>query len=116
MTQAQLTPRERYAQLVETFLGNPDVIPPAESHSSKKTFGSSTLRFKGKIFAMLVDEALVVKLPRKRVDALIELGAGQRFDGGKGQLLKEWLRVEPSAEERWLPLTQEALEFVGDKG
>jgi hypothetical protein len=116
MTQAQLTPRERYAQLVETFRSNPAVLPPAESDASKKTFGSTTLRVKGKIFAMLVDEALMVKLAQRRVDELIESGVGRRFDGGKGQPMKEWLRLEETADRYWLPLANEALVFVSSKG
>ena len=100
---------------METFLSHPDVVGP-EPAGSKKTFGSSTLRVKGKIFAMLVDDALVVKLPQNVVDELVDAGAGQRFDSRKGQPMKEWLQVDPTAEERWLPLAEEALEFVGSKG
>jgi hypothetical protein len=32
-----------------------------------------------------------VKLPRERVDELVEAGAGHRFDPGHGRLMKEWV-------------------------
>jgi hypothetical protein len=115
MLQARRTPQERYAMLVETFVSNPDVTPPDASSPSKKPFGSSTLRVKGKTFAMLVGDTLVVKLPRQRVDALIESGDGQRFDPGHGRLMKEWLSLESSTDEASLSLAREALEFVGSK-
>jgi len=115
MLQARRTPQERYAILVETFVSKPNVTPPDASSRLKKTFGSSTLRVNGKTFAMLVGDTLVVKLPRLRVNALIESGDGQRFDPGHGRLMNEWLSVESSTDEAWLSLAQEALEFVGSK-
>jgi hypothetical protein len=54
---------------------------------------------------------LVVMLPRQRVDALIAAGIGTRFDPGHGRLMKEWLALNPSADQEWLPLAREALEF-----
>ena len=79
-------------------------------------FGRSQgLRISGKIFAMLVDDELVVKLPRERVDALIESGDGRRFDPGHGRLMKEWASVPASASSRWPELVEEAREFVGPK-
>ncbi len=69
-----------------------------------------------KIFAMLVKGKLVVKLPKPRVDALVASGDGERFDPRHdGRLMKEWLSVEPTSEEEWLPLAREAMEFVTSK-
>ncbi|MBA3413635.1 MAG: hypothetical protein H0U10_00215 [Chloroflexia bacterium] len=62
---------------------------------------------------MLVGGRFVVKLPRPRVDALVEAGEGERFVGGHGRAMKEWVAVEAAAGERWLPLAREALAFVG---
>jgi hypothetical protein len=45
-----------------------------------RMFGSSGLKVGGKVFAMLVKDRLVVKLPEARVDELIGLGAAIRFD------------------------------------
>ena len=69
-----------------------------------------------KIFAMLVKGKLVVKLPKPRVDALVASGDGERFDPRHdGRLMKEWLSVEPTSEEEWLPLAREAMEFVASQ-
>ncbi|HET7641179.1 MAG TPA: hypothetical protein VFK47_20895, partial [Ktedonobacteraceae bacterium] len=71
------------------------------------------LKIHNKIFAMLVKGKLVVKLPKPRVDALVASGDGERFDPRHdGRLMKEWLSVEPTSEEKWLSLAREAMEFV----
>lgn len=65
---------------------------------------------------MLVQGNLVVKLPKPRVDALIASGDGERFDPRHdGRLMKEWVSVEPTSEEEWLPLAREAMEFVASQ-
>ena len=77
-------------------------------------FGTNEgLRVSGKIFAMLVRGELVVKLPRERVDELVEAGAARRFDAGKGRPMKEWASVPASASRRWKGLVEEARTFVG---
>ncbi len=77
-------------------------------------FGRSEgLRIRNKIYAMLVKGELVLKLPKERVDALLDAGVGQRFDPGHGRMMKEWLSVPPSASRRWKSLVAEAKAFVG---
>src|SRR5262245_27593712 len=71
------------------------------------------LRIGGKIFAMLVRGELVVKLPKDRVDELVDAGVAVRFDGGKGRPMKEWASIEPGASRRWRGLVDEARTFVG---
>ena len=71
------------------------------------------LRIGGKIFAMLVRGELVVKLPRDRVDELVDAGVAVRFDAGKGRPMKEWASVGPGASRRWRGLVDEARAFVG---
>lgn len=116
MSHPPITPEERFATIVEELLSNPDVTPPSDVPQSKKSFGSSGLRIHNKIFAMLVQGKLVVKLPRPRVDALIASGDGERFDPRHdGRLVKEWLSLEPTSEEEWLPLAREAMEFVSSQ-
>ena len=116
MRQIPLTMEERFATLVEAFLGNPDVTPPADGPQAKKRFGSSGLRVRGKIFAMLVQGKLVVKLPKQRVDELIASGGGERFDPRRdGRLMKEWIVVAPTLAEEWLPLAKEAMAFVASQ-
>jgi len=105
---AELTPAERFADLVDDLVGLPDVTPPQGGSG----FGRSALRCQRKIFAMLAGDRLVVKLPRLRVDELIEAGHGDRFDANKGTPMKEWLSLNPESDQPWLSLAREALEFT----
>jgi len=73
------------------------------------------LRISGKIFAMLVGEELVVKLPKDRVDELVDSGVAERFDAGKGRPMKEWASIAPIASRRWKALVEEARAFVGGR-
>jgi hypothetical protein len=79
-------------------------------------FGSTALRYQRRIFAMLVRDRLVVKLPRSRVDALVATGAGVRFDGNKGTPMKEWFSLAPESDLDWMALAGEALAFAGHRG
>ncbi len=113
MTHPHVSLEERYATLIDALLGDANVTLGSPG---KKGFGSSALQIDGKIFAMLAGGTLVVKLPRRRVDALIASGEGHRFDPRRdGRLMKEWLALEPTSEEEWLPLAREALEFVASQ-
>jgi hypothetical protein len=62
---------------------------------------------------MLVNDELVVKLPKDRVDELVEGGVGRRFEPGTGRVMKEWLEVPARASRRWAALVREAKSFVG---
>lgn len=112
MSQRPITPEERFASIAEALLGEADVTL---GFSGQKRFGSSSLQVAGKIFAMLVKDQFVVKVPRERVDALIASGSGERFDPGHGRLMKEWITINPTSVERWLPLAKEAMGFVSSK-
>lgn len=76
--------------------------------------GNVVLKVAGKIFAILSDDRLVVKLPKVRVDELVDGGRGQRFDPRKdGRVMKEWLVAnQPS---RASALVSEALAFVSGR-
>jgi hypothetical protein len=99
---------ERFERLVDGFVGVDGVTPPVPGRG----FGSSALRYRGKIFAMCVDGELVVKLPAARVSALVTDGAGVRFDGNKGTPMKEWFRLAPASTLDWSALAHEALGFA----
>ena len=99
----------RFVEVVEGFRGQPNVTPPG----GRTTFGSSALKVNDKIFAMLSARGeFVVKLPRRRVDALVAGGVGNRFEMGHGRVMKEWVAINPKAETDWLALAREAMEFV----
>jgi hypothetical protein len=103
-----MSPEERFDELVTVFAVRPDITPP---HGSRG-FGSHALRVRGKIFAMVVRGHLVVKLPKVRVDELVESGDGVRFDANKGTPMKEWLSLDVESALDWEPLAREALSFV----
>jgi hypothetical protein len=99
---------QRFEDLVDQLSDLPDVTPPGASQG----FGRSALRVRNKIFGMFVRGQLVLKLPRSRVDELVEAGEGRRFDANKGTPMKEWLVLSPGSTLPWKPLADEALAFV----
>lgn len=116
MSEPTVSAVERFAAIVDTLLDQPGVTHSSDGSQPAKGFGSSALKVRGKIFAMLVRGRLVVKLPRQRVDALAASGEGERYDPRRdGRLMKEWVTLEPTSEE-WLSLAREAMGFVGSRG
>lgn len=76
-------------------------------------FGRSEgLRISSKIYAMLVNGELVVRVPKARVDDLVDAGIGRRFEPSPGRVMKEWLSLPPTASRRWKALVAEARAFV----
>ncbi|MEP6639281.1 MAG: hypothetical protein ABJC39_08015 [Chloroflexota bacterium] len=78
--------------------------------------GSPGRRVEGRIFAMLVRGELVVKLPRHRVDDLVESGMAQWFDAGKARPMREWASIGADYADAWPELAAEARDFVGSLG
>lgn len=82
--------------------------------SVEEGWGASNFVFKlrGKMFVLLIQDELVVKLPKARVDELVAASAGRRFDPRRnGRLMKEWL-VLPQGGANWLELARESYRFV----
>jgi hypothetical protein len=109
-----MTPEERYEDLIDEFAGAAEVkgaegVTPPQGGSG---FGRSALRYRRKIFAMLVRGRLVLKLPKHRVDELVADGHGIRFDANKGTPMKEWFSLDPESALAWPSLAREALEFA----
>ena len=101
------SPEVVFLAAVESLSGDPRV-------TGGTGFGSSPgRRVNGRIFAMLVRSELVVKLPRRRVDALVESGIAQWFDAGKARSMHEWASIGTVHGDMWPKLTLEAYEFVG---
>ena len=107
-----MTPAQRYDSLVRSILSS----APAAQIGEGKGFGSTgQLKADGKIFCMLVRDRLVLKLPRERVNDLVEAGDGERFDAGKGKAMREWFALSPSSDRPWPALAREAMAFVSSK-
>lgn len=97
-----------FAAVVRALEKQPHVEPPAPRRGA---FGSNALKVDGRIFAMEVRGALVVKLPRPRVAALIASGIGAPFTAGRDRVMKEWVTIATRPAE-WPALAAEALRFV----
>jgi hypothetical protein len=100
--------RARYLDLVDDLMGIDGVTPPPCGSG----FGRGSLKYRGKIFAMLVRGSLVLKLPADRVTARIAVGEGVAFDANKGTPMREWFSVAADSGLDWLSLATEALEFA----
>jgi len=95
-----------FAALADDLLADPDV-------TEGTGFGSKPgLRVHRKIFAMLVQGQLVVKLPPSRCAQLRDDGDAAAFDAGKGRPMREWIAVGADSTGRWPDLAAEALGYV----
>jgi hypothetical protein len=104
------SPETLFDAVVERYSSDPRV-------TGGTGFGSSPgRRVDGRIFAMLVRGELVVKLPRQRVDELVESGAATWFDAGKARPLREWAVIAPVHAGIWPDIVGEAYDFVGSIG
>ena len=63
---------------------------------------------------MVTRGRLVVKLGRPRVDELVAGGLGERFDTGRGRVMKEWFAL--TADRPWEELTGEAYRHARSSG
>ncbi|MES1176600.1 MAG: hypothetical protein ABUL62_19915 [Myxococcales bacterium] len=94
-----------FAPIVQAFADDSNV-------SRRRMFSSpSVLSVDGKIFVMMVRGKLVLKLPKARVEELVDAGKGNHFDPGHGRLMKEWLSLAGRTPP-WLGLAREAYRFV----
>lgn len=76
-----------------------------------RLFSAVGLKVDGKIFAMVARGALVVKLPKARVDELVAARAGHRFEPGPGHVMKEWISMTASKPDA-ATLGREAFAYV----
>jgi len=77
--------------------------------------GNVVLKLAAKIFAIVGEDRLVVKLPKARVDELVDAKTGKRFDPRKnGRVMKEWLVVGARADK--IALAEEAYAFATRAG
>ena len=106
------SPQTRYHEIAEKLLGRGEAAELLAAKPGNHRFGSQALKVDGKIFAMLVRERFVLKLPRTRVETLIATGVGNTFDAGKGRAMKEWVTIAEGQEGSWLPLAREAKAFA----
>ena len=94
----------RFVPVIDAFV--------EDRHVSKgKMMSSYCLKVNGRIFAMFGKCGFVVKLPKKRVDELVGGGKGERFEAGRGRIMKEWIAIG-AGKANWIELAREAYQFV----
>jgi hypothetical protein len=100
----------RFDALIDELSGIPGVQLPDEAGGRR--FGAHTLRLDGTIAAMLVDGAVVLKLPGDRVSELVASGRGAHWDAVPGRRMRQWMTVLDDDPATTLTLGREALEFA----
>jgi hypothetical protein len=94
-----------FAEVAQAFAHDASV-------TRKRMFGSAnTVCVNGKLFAMLARSRFVAKLPKARVDGLVEEGVGERFTAGQNRQMREWISVA-EGDADWDALAQEAYNYV----
>jgi YjbR len=94
--------------IATTLLPEPDV-------EEGTGFGTNPgLRTHQKIFALLHDGELVVKLPADRCRELASAGPAHPFEIGRRKM-REWIRIVEVDEQEWLALAREARDYVGSR-
>jgi hypothetical protein len=104
------TTERKFARVVAALSKEPGVTVGG------KGFGSSGLKFEGRLFAMVSSKGMfVAKLPNDRVDELVQRDQGERFNPGHGRLMKQWIALSGD-EPSWIELAREAYRFVRGQG
>lgn len=91
--------------LARAFAKDPDVVH----------YKATSLCVGKKVFAMLVNGALVVKLSAQRAKQLVDGGQG-RFHTLGTRVMKEWVCVPAAAPRLWVPLAKESRAFAAPVG
>lgn len=76
-----------------------------------KMLRSTGLRVGRRFFAFPSSDAVVVKLPARRVSELVDSGAGGRYRSGK-RVMREWIAVPLDHEDSAIHLLREAYFFA----
>ena len=102
-----MAPEAAYATIAMRLLREPDTV-------EGKAFDAPALKAGGKIFAMLVGDRHVVKLPAERCAELVEAGS-EPFESG-GRRMREWVSVGSEQASAWPELAREALACARRRG
>jgi len=96
-----MTVEETWSKVKEQFLKLPEVQKQGES-----------LKIRKKMFAMLNKGRYIVKLPKERVEKLLNSGNGLPYDPGNGKIMKEWVIIPEDYSDKWIEYASEAKEFA----
>jgi TfoX/Sxy family transcriptional regulator of competence genes len=76
-------------------------------------FGSEGLRIRGKVFAFLVKDGIIAKLPEERVTHWEASGRAERMIM-RERAMREWVHVPDDAVDLWREIVAEAFAFVDE--
>ena len=96
-----MTFKEQWSNLKEHFLAKDEVQNQGES-----------LKIRKKMFAFYGKGKLVVKLPKERVEELLNSKQGLPYDPGNGKIMKEWVKIPEERSEKWKDYILEAKQFA----
>ena len=71
-----------------------------------------SLKIRKKMFVMFSKGNYVVKLPKGRVEELINSGEGLAYDPGNGRIMKEWVIIPKEYSDKWIDYASEAKQFA----
>lgn len=99
-------PRDLYEELTDDLLYDPAI-------GRATMMGHPCVRLAGKFVASYDEKqrCLVAKLPRTRVEALVEAGAGEPF-APAGKVFREWVALPTADRHLWQRLLTEAVDFA----
>ncbi len=75
-----------------------------------------SLKIRKKMFAMFNKGNYIVKLPKERVEEIINSKEGLPYDPGNGRIMKEWVIIQQKFTDKWIDYTSEAKEFAKTLG
>ncbi len=104
-----VSPQHRFQAIVAEYADRPEVTRHGGMMSA-----SVQLRVRERIFAMLVGDRLVVKIPAEAVDELVAAGTAEPFRTA-GRIMKEWASIGPAMAAEWPGWVAEALTFVSSQ-
>lgn len=71
-----------------------------------------SLKIRKKMFVMFNKGNYVVKLPKERVEKIINSGEGLLYDPGNGKIMKEWVIISKEVSDKWIEYASEAKKFA----
>jgi hypothetical protein len=104
-TKGETGAERMFEDAVAVLGGIPDV-----TRKTGRGFASGGLFWRGRLFATLRGDHLLLKLPAARVAALIGSDHASPFDANKGKPMREWALVGSDGD--WAALAREALAFA----
>ena len=96
-----MSTQEHWAKIKEKFLKLDDVQKQGEA-----------LKIKRKMFVILNQNDITVKLPKNRVAELLASGEGLPYDPGNGKIMKEWVTIPLKTSKKWMAFVKEGMKFA----